>query len=622
MGQPLAMDPEVHNRVVALKKTSIGPGHAVADLIAKGYTRSAERALLLEAARLAVGILESFSSDVLDGLSRAADNALRDLEREASNSAAQAGLAQLETTVYAEWPEDIDRVPVRFDHADNEVLLTTSADFPAQFTADVLTSESRAQGVYTTARDLVVQQVVVGRWETTSGERADSRIVRTQVNWRPAILPRDPVTGASAPPSQPSYALSLTSQDLLDRARAFLSRPGQPFEQFSEQTISEYLSDPRVPQSERESRADVFASKFQRTLELARPLVGVSKPMIQALHSDALRYEYTFSAVPLAPEQPVAGRIADLLATAGDAIEERTAERFRDALNETSSARRIAIFGSYPKYSPLVYSSLLDQLQKRWSAAPEEAWAGLWRWKRTRPLLAGTAMAATEQRALVAGWFLGRILGLVSLPEDRRDGGPAQVWDFDQQTWLSFPQRLLTPESRFGPHDWLPAVLETHTLAVIDCNNDVLLTPLHPYRALRSIYDNTSQGPRSSFADPVALERLSTWLGDGRWPSGQPSSVLGEGLDTVTADERSNAVLKWLAAVREHFVATYLTTGAGLGRAGRPRARIETVAQLNAAPMFAQIVELTVEVLDEIAALVERAQPSRPGGMSGGGPKI
>ena len=52
----------------------------------------------------------------------------------------QAGIALLRSTAYRDWPEDSDVVPPRFDHAENEVLLTTSAEFPAKFREHVAAS--------------------------------------------------------------------------------------------------------------------------------------------------------------------------------------------------------------------------------------------------------------------------------------------------------------------------------------------------------------------------------------------------------------------------------------------------------------------------------------------------
>ena len=91
IGQPLAMDADVSSRAAALKKTVIGAGHALSDLIATNYFTSAQRSLKREASRLAAEVLHSYVNDVLAGLERAADHALQNLSRAQSTGVTEAG---------------------------------------------------------------------------------------------------------------------------------------------------------------------------------------------------------------------------------------------------------------------------------------------------------------------------------------------------------------------------------------------------------------------------------------------------------------------------------------------------------------------------------------------------
>ena len=70
---------------------------------------------------------------------------LRVLEVEWAKDSGGAGLAQLNSAIYADWPDESDRVPLRFNHAENEILLTTADDFPAQFRSDVVSGPGGRQ---------------------------------------------------------------------------------------------------------------------------------------------------------------------------------------------------------------------------------------------------------------------------------------------------------------------------------------------------------------------------------------------------------------------------------------------------------------------------------------------
>jgi hypothetical protein len=93
------------------------------------------------------------------------------LERASTAAAVDLGLARLGTDQPIAWPRDNDpRVPDRFDEADNEVLLTSSADFPDQYVSDI----QRAVGghrYFQDARAAVAAAVISGSSPSTCSSR-------------------------------------------------------------------------------------------------------------------------------------------------------------------------------------------------------------------------------------------------------------------------------------------------------------------------------------------------------------------------------------------------------------------------------------------------------------------
>jgi len=611
LGDPLGMDNGISTAALALKKTVIGPGHALADAIKKSFTVGATKSLNREASRLAAEVLQSFANDLLGSLERTAQYALLDLEHAETAETSEAGLAQLDTTMYSEWPTESDDVPARFDHADNEVLLTTSREFPAQFRSDVAASVVPPD--FELALTKIIGEVILGRWETTGGQSGHSEVLRRISGWRAQILPKDPVTKVPTPAQQPTYALAVRTSDLLLRAREYLERPDQSFERFSSQSIAEFLADPTQPDAELATRRGEFVAKFVETMHLARPLVGVSGQMIATVHpSKTLCYEYTFGDIGLSPGDAVVAKIKSILEADGT-LDATTRQTFADAIKGTVHENKIHMFGSYPKYSPLVFKSLLEPIQARWAGSPEQSLADLWRWKRTRPLSAGVGLGQAELRAMAGGWFLGRLLGLLRLPSSTRSADPVQVWDFRTSQWLAFPNPLLTSPTRFrGPDDWFAAVLESHSLAVVQCNGDTSLTALQPYRALRNIFDDTPEVPlvEGSFQQPVAVRRLADWYATGTWPSGSPSEVLVaselSGFE-VSIESRAKASKVWLEAVVHYIGGTYLTAGSAMGSLGAATTRINNPGQLATAPMFAEVADTVFAALNSLSAHADDA---------------
>lgn len=614
---PLALDAGVTQRVQALKRAVVAAGHDLVDLIAGELVTSSGRVLQTSGARYAAGLLDSFESDVLDPLIQAASAALDELETSKRSAVVEAGLAQLRSDVYREWPEDSDQVPVRFAHAENEILLTTAAEFPALYEDHVVRSvpgglpRRDAQGE-------IVGQVIRGRWETQGGRIGEIPVFETRARWRAPALNVSAETGDPTPRSAASYLLEFGPAALLERARLFLERPGEPFAVFRSETIGAYLNDIHVPTSQLESRKAGFAQKFAEALRLARPLVGVDPGMVQAIHNGkAMSYSYVFSKLGLKPEDEVVRRIRATI-EADQTMETATVLAALDsATGDDATESRIAIFGSYPKYSPVVFSSLLGSVQERFATLPDSARADLWRWKGTRPLAASLPMSGAELTALVAGWYVGRLTGQVRTGTADQ---PVVVWDSEENRWLPLVWPMLTAPAAINAVDWLPIALESYSLALVQCNRDPSLRKLRPYRALRRLWDAAPSGPgaRDAIGGFAGEENVSTWLRLGAIPGADPSPVVPDA-SALTPEERRDKARGWIAQLQKWIDSDMLREGTGantglrIGRIdrwtdlydehGRSRVRFLTVAPL---------VRTVLEELDRVVASASSESGSLP----------
>lgn len=596
--KPLVLPPELVDTLQRADLSSVVIGEA-----RMAFLESAKATYFLSCAQLAAGVLKSYADDVLPALRRTVGHALEDLDAARRSTVHQAGLAQLRTTIYSEWPSDDDLVPPRFDHAHNEVLLTTSVDFPPTFRSHV--EASAANGIASSGVATMVEEIVRGSWDTVGAEQTKYDVVEIDASWRAPVLAKDSASGQPTPPSKPVYRLALSTADILRRALAYQARKDYPFATFSTETFAGYLDQAGIAEAERDRRRTVLTQKFEEAVKQAYPLVGVSRQMVERLHGDPLRVELTFSDVPLAPGSAAANGLHDLLARIGD-LERQTLDRFDVALSAKSGASRIAIYGTYPKYFPLVYSSFLQQLQDRWTGESEEGKRELWKWKRTRPLPASVGMGAVEQTAMVKGWYLGRALGLIHQPDTALSDDPVQVYDRVTGNWLAFEARLLTAREHYRDEagfDWLPGVLEGHTLALVKCVNDTSFRALAPYQALRRIYDNGVDPSQTGQTSAASL--LAEWLRTGGWPSGEPSPI--DGIRDAGPDpaDRAAALRKWLVDLRTYVEQTFLLAPTGPGALAKWRISVPSIQAIETLPMFAEIALDVHPALGDLEGLVK-----------------
>ncbi len=548
-------------------------------------------------------------TEVFDPLVEALDEKQRWLGEAAAATTAAVGLADLRTTEYAAWPSDADeKVATRFSEANNEVMLTSSTEFQQRYTEHLpgaVGLESFGAADLTAATQRAVAHVVSGEWERYGGQPAPAEeraTIERTAEWRSAAFPRHPETGAGLIAQSARYDVHVRPAELLDRARAFVARPGQEFEKFTSVSLREYVIGSevggRITEQELAERRRDLAIKFGQALDVARPLASVNESAMAAIHMSAtkMEYRYKFSAVPFL-NLPTADDLIPLLHQK-ERIGSRTEDTLKAAMSDEAKIRKIDIFGSYPNYSPLAYDSVIEPAAKQWQALSAGGQRkAFWNMRRSRPLAAALPMHINERRTLVGGWVLGRAIGYVhtAAAPFSSDTPAAQVWDSDAGSWLEFPNPLLTPPTEFAAdYDWLPAVLEGVLIAIARSQQQPVMASLRPYRALRRIYDTSEGGPATGLQQLAARTHLSGWLRSGSSPSGLPSLVADTGPE-VSIDERAQRLVTWLEQFGALAGVHYMKPGEG-GKPGDPGAPgggtfsvITSRAQASKTPIFRDV---------------------------------
>jgi hypothetical protein len=568
--------------------------------------------------------LASFSAGVLTPLAGAAGVTLRVLEAERARQDGEAGLANLDSDAYPDWPSDSDdqHGPAnRWDHAVTEVLITPAKNFPAQYRADLAASAQMWDGTPGSAHNPVAR-VIDGRWENAGGGASTPGdgspgsppplIQVTQV-WHSKAFRQDPRDGSQIVEQSAAFDVHARPKELRERALGFVDRPKFSFSQFVALSLADYLSVADAPARQAEllgPRATEIERLFKDTLKRAEPLVRINSQVAQAtVPQAALRLDYKFSALPF-QRSSVAAALEHYLAQPSAGVSQETAGRFKKRLND-SGATRVSVFGSYERLTPLAYSSLLEPIATEWDNLKiPAARSGFWMWRASRPLAARLPMADAERQAMVKGWFIAEIVGDLAIPSRDRLDQPVRVFFRDRESadrWLDFPNPLLTPptSSGFGAVDWLPAVLESVLLAYARGDWPPVLDSLAPYRALRSVYDSGAE-PAEGQSTLAAVGRLAEWLAAGRSPSGGESFVKAA-TQARTAEERAAAAKAWIAHVRQLVGQRYLPQGLDGAPGGGEYSRIETRAEAAKAPLYCQVARDVWNGLAEIEQLIDEA---------------
>lgn len=598
---------------LSARKGTISGGTEVLRTVKVDARDKLNRQIYASIARHLAAAMKEFVPGVISPLQTAIADAYQVLERARASQVTHDGLARLATDRYAAWPlnDDDARVPERFGEADNEVMLTPSSSFPGHFQQDLPNSLDPDERGHSPS-GVVVTQVVSGLWRTLAGVHPPGGLLESRDPWWPRAFNTDPTSGQVLRASDARYDVHTRPAELRRRAQAYVARPDRSFSVFCSTSMRAYIEAAGESEVTAEDRRRDLASKFRQALAMAVPLISVNAQAVKVMHGTDVQYRYKFSAIPL-QELPVVADLENALKS-NRSIDESTKTNFTKALTLAGDPRRIDIFGSYPLYLPLAFDSILDPVIQQWDSTPPQGRGPFWKLRRARPLDASLPMGDRERQAMVAGWYVGQIVGEIAIPEEPY-ATPVEIWDPEHRRWIGFPHPLLTPPQRFlKPFDWLPAVLESILLAMARVQQEPVMASLRPYHLLRELFDSRAldveadAGAGTGMFTTGAEAKLATWLQSGS-RSGRPSRIASIAAAS-TPEERFEAAREWLRGplgpgqlARED----YLPPGVYGARGTGEFSVIRTRTQAGQTPIFRDLAADIVRATAELDTLLSQA---------------
>lgn len=569
-------------------------------------------------------VLEDFLNNVLKRLSDELRGIHETLEHADRKKDVSVNLADVATDDPVAWPSDREEmISDRFRGSANEILISDVDNFPTDYGNHILHDVQVADPTVADAGQAglhAAQSVIRGDWNTDGAEKAPkdtlARPAATVVGgnrcgWVSPHLTASPTGGEERESHPGTFTAKLRPADLLQRSRMWIQRPDYHFHRFISTDLRSYMTqDELTTDVTFDNRMNRLRSAFTTALAQARPLAAVDSAMISRVHHTSESYHYNFSEIPFKANSAAEALRAVLNGTTH--LDDATADSLDSSLTQGTKVRHIDVFGSYPNYSPVVFSSLFPHIVKDWNSRTNHD--GFWTLRRSRPLAGALPLSKAERQAMVGGWLIGSVTGRIYIQDQGRPTACAYVFDDDAQQWVPFPDPLLTTPAQFKAQlDWMPAVIESVLLAYADIQSQDdrgrLAQSLRPYHLLRALYDSNASGPTTGVTRHPSVDRIADFLRTGTRP--------GQAVAGTSVADRYDFFLGQLDQAARNADNFLPGNGPGLPGSqaqGKPWAEVTDRGYASAMPFYR---DLAPDVRDITRALktnlgLARAEAERP----------
>jgi hypothetical protein len=466
------------------------------------------------------------------------------------------------------WPEpgETQEVPDDLKPGAAERTLLDVEKFPELFTTNLAIHFGRDMTQDAQSKRDVRQDVISGKFidkRLSESSKHTSKLlplVAIQITgeWRPSST----VIGGARAADAVRLDVRYSVYDLLDRARAWLNDGDGVFPQLLRSNLRDFTDfgdtfDPAFGMSREDyvARRARFIEIFETAIGLSDPLVGLDPQLTQQLHPRATSPIRRFSSIPFGGDHKLKTVVLEKIASE---MQDNQAPDPQQLLSEDASLTHIDLYSFLPApHSPLVIRSLMEPIGQAWAPIEADgsraavAISNFWFYRRTRPLLEFIPAPRPHIHAMVRGWFVGHLLGLI----DVRQKAAVRIVDTEDENLnrYSFPYPTLSPPE----DDNLAAILESLALAYVRVGVDDDIEPLYPYVLLRRL--GTSTPGRSLTYWGELNDLCRTWLRDGVVRGSQREQMLVPDVasEGMSAEQRGQLVVDRLKSEKEVFARDY-----------------------------------------------------------------
>lgn len=504
-------------------------------------------------------MLREFCSGFLKPLQRKIGDATDDLRKQLPEISGWPG-----------WPApgEAQEVPEELKPGAAERTLLNVEKFPELFTNSLAINFLRdvtqdAQNKRDVRHDVIAGNFI-DKSLATSNTQAKKLLPLIAIQITGAWRPSSAVVGGARAGDSVRLDVRYSVYDLLERAREWLNHGDGVFPQLLKSNLREFTDpgntfDPSFGLTNEDyvARRSRFIEVFETAIGLSDPLVGLDTELTQKLHPLAKRPIRRFSAIPFGGDHKLKAAVMDKLKNEmkGDA----QAPNAEALLNEDANLKYIDLYSFLPApHSPLVIRSLMEPIGQAWAPieakgnAAKVAISNFWFYRRTRPLMEFIPTPRPHIYAMIRGWYVGKLLGLI---DNKQLTQSVKIVDAEDENLhkYAFPFPTLSPSR----DDTLASLLESIALAYVRVGVDDSIDPLYPYVLLRRF--GTSVEGRSLSHWGGLNDLCVTWLKNGIVPGSRPDLMLepAAAADGISASERRVLAVKALKNIKAGYVDDY-----------------------------------------------------------------
>ena len=358
-------------------------------------------------------MLADFARSVVEPLIEAIRLALGELERRLDPG-------DVEATPIDGWPrhtpERDQAVPDDLIPGKTVALVMEPESFPGRFDELVTATLGRDFETRASRWREIRRQVVTGDFldDSPISDRELARSVKSLFETVDEWQPSEAILLGGEPDRPARFKLHVGRDDVVLRARAWLTREGSAFDDFLSLGLRGYLGEPgpTISSEEASKRESAFQRALAAAFEAAKPLVNIDSVLLSKVHGKQLREHVVAGEIPLKNH-----RLEQWVIQFLDQHVESEIKGEHSNVTQDARVKRISIYSMLDgALHPAVFESITEPIAVGYNEALQSGkLRDFWKWRRSRPLANAIPLPMPMIRALIRGWFIGRFLGLIDI---------------------------------------------------------------------------------------------------------------------------------------------------------------------------------------------------------------
>lgn len=471
-------------------------------------------------------------------------------------------------------PGEAQVVPDDLKPGDAERTLLSIDDFPSLFTKNLAIHFSRdvtedAQNKRDVRHEVISGKFIDEQLATSNEKEKYFPLVAIQMTgkWRPSSA----VIGGARAADAVRLDVRFSVHQLLDRAKAWLNNGDGVFQDLLKANLRTFTQETEafnpafgLTSEDYVARRERFIEVLETAIGLSDPLVGLDDDLLQQLHplSKGAGPIRRFSTIPFDGDHKLHAPVLEKLKRAQNPTQKG---QFDVKMNSDDKCISIELYSFLPApHSPLVIRSLMEPISQVWTPIAADGSAAsvdvsnFWFLRRTRPLMEFIPAPQPHIHAMIRGWHVGKLLGLINnktsdsaitIVDPYKNPGPEDVADHTYE----FPYPTLSPPNG----DNLATTLEALAIAYVQVGVDDKIRPLHPYVLLRRFGTSSWNHDKSLLDWRVLNDLCKKWLHDGEVPGSTQNLMLIPDAKALSVSQRRTRAVEKMQSIKDDYIRDY-----------------------------------------------------------------